>query len=176
MPYLVEHHHQTYINDVRHLLSAGLGFQQTFSYLGDTRQVLKVSFSGQDELALEWTNRGMVCNQVIKLSKTKTNFQGSRLWYVCPNCSRRCGSLFDFGNVWACRQCGELKYSSASGSKYLRPYLKMNKILSKVRYSELMTIFESLDDSNRPKWMRAKRWEIMKKSFGDMNQQIGNLF
>src|SRR5512138_275659 len=49
----------------------------------------------------------------VALSQTPCNFGGSRRWFVCPDCDRRCAVLFGIsrrGN-FACRTCQRLAYA-----------------------------------------------------------------
>lgn len=173
MAYLVENHYQTTINSIRNFLVSGHGFETTFSRHGEVKQILNVFYSDEERLTFEWYRNGEFLSQYVSLVRTHTNFNGYRLWYVCPNCGRRCGSLFDFGGAWWCRKCGDLKYSSASGSKSERPWLKIHKTLSKVRYGEYMTDLDFLCDGNKPKWMRWKTWEVIKNKHNDsLNREV----
>lgn len=55
---------------------------------------------------------------------TPCRFGGSRPWWRCPGCGRRCASLFLVRGLFRCRKCGRLTYSSrrqdASGRAWLR--------------------------------------------------------
>ena len=45
----------------------------------------------------------------LQLTTSKTRFNGERLWFVCPLCSKRVGTLFSNGSV-GCRKCLGLVY------------------------------------------------------------------
>ncbi len=51
-------------------------------------------------------------SQQLDLTLTKTNFGGKRLWFLCPNCSRRVGALYlpSQALFFACRHCYGLRY------------------------------------------------------------------
>lgn len=49
---------------------------------------------------------------LIKLTTSKTRFDGERLWFVCPICSKKVGTLYrhDLKETIGCRNCLEIKY------------------------------------------------------------------
>lgn len=49
----------------------------------------------------------------VKLTTTKTRFNGERLWFVCPSCDRRIHTLYQhpFSQDLGCRVCLGLAYS-----------------------------------------------------------------
>lgn len=49
----------------------------------------------------------------FKLTTSKSRFNGERLWFVCPICSKRAGTLFNdsLRNLTGCRKCLNLLYS-----------------------------------------------------------------
>jgi len=48
----------------------------------------------------------------VKLISSKAQFNGERLWFACPICSKRAGTLFhdSLRNVTGCRKCLNLLY------------------------------------------------------------------
>ena len=48
--------------------------------------------------------------QVINFAKTACTFGGFRFWFVCPDCNRRCASLYKRKNHFTCRVCHRFKY------------------------------------------------------------------
>ena len=47
----------------------------------------------------------------VQLTTSKTRFNGERYWFVCPQCQRRSGVLYqNQSNGLGCRQCLGLKY------------------------------------------------------------------
>jgi len=48
----------------------------------------------------------------IRLTISKTRFNGTRLWFMCPKCNKRVGTLFKHpvNSFLACRICLKLKY------------------------------------------------------------------
>lgn len=50
----------------------------------------------------------------LEVEWTRCNYGGSRPWFRCPRCSRRCAVLYPgwIGIDWACRTCLDLAYRS----------------------------------------------------------------
>lgn len=48
----------------------------------------------------------------ISLTTSRTRFNGKRLWFVCPLCSRRCESIYRHTDkeIAGCRNCLNVKY------------------------------------------------------------------
>ncbi len=48
----------------------------------------------------------------VRLTISKTRFSGERLWFVCPVCAKRVGTLYRHGlkEIVGCRNCLEVKY------------------------------------------------------------------
>lgn len=46
----------------------------------------------------------------IELITSKTKYNGERLWFKCPQCSKRRGVLFKSDTTLGCRECLNLKY------------------------------------------------------------------
>jgi hypothetical protein len=53
-----------------------------------------------------------VSGQGIKLTTSNCYFGGKRFWLVCPNCSKRVGTLYQkpTGDLLLCRKCHNLTY------------------------------------------------------------------
>jgi hypothetical protein len=53
----------------------------------------------------------------IRLTTTRSNFGGTRYWWVCPSCHRRCAKLYLPNAVYfRCRRCYNLTYRSSNES------------------------------------------------------------
>jgi len=50
----------------------------------------------------------------VDLTTTKTRFNGERLWFICPNCRRRVGTIYksSTSETMGCRSCLGLKYKA----------------------------------------------------------------
>ena len=50
----------------------------------------------------------------IRLTTSETKFGGKRLWFMCPNCSKRVGTIYKHPveSIVGCRICLGLKYKA----------------------------------------------------------------
>lgn len=69
--------------------------------------------------------------QGVALTETPCHYGGTRKWFVCPSCRRRCGVLYCSQSI-ACRKCHGLLYESqyeAPRERMLRRLLKIRKLI-----------------------------------------------
>jgi hypothetical protein len=65
----------------------------------------------------------------IRLTPTPAGFGGTRNWFLCPICERRCGILYSHHqNDWACRICCKGRYASEVEGPIDRLYRKARKL------------------------------------------------
>ena len=59
-------------------------------------------------------NRGALplVREVIHLDMTACTFGGTRPWFSCPGCGRRCAILYPVAGRFRCRVCQRLAYAS----------------------------------------------------------------
>lgn len=60
--------------------------------------------------------------QKIPLTTTPCHYGGNRFWFLCT-CGRRVGALYLGNNLFACRHCYNLTYSSRNESKKYRRFV-----------------------------------------------------
>lgn len=60
----------------------------------------------------------------IEITRTDCHFGGSRAWFVCPNCQRRCGVLYPV----MCKRCRGLNHRSEVLSPSARATLRAVKL------------------------------------------------
>jgi hypothetical protein len=60
-----------------------------------------------------------ILSQNIKITTTPCNFGGQRYWFACPDCQKRCGTLYTnpINNKLSCRECHGLKYMKSRFNK-----------------------------------------------------------
>ena len=58
----------------------------------------------------------MDARQEIFFARTPCNFGGRRLWFLCPECRRRCAIVYRSGGIFSCRLCQGLTYRSQQES------------------------------------------------------------
>ncbi len=51
-------------------------------------------------------------SQQVKLATTRCNYGGHRVWFLCPACNTRAGTLYrkPLASDFYCRQCNKLTY------------------------------------------------------------------
>jgi hypothetical protein len=92
--------------------------------------------------------------QIIPLTETPVHFGGTRPWFLCPRCGRRCGVLYG-RSEFACRSCLNLRYTSQFESpreRMLRQLLKIRKVIGAD-----MDVYGPL--SPPPRGMSKKKWQ-----------------
>lgn len=82
-----------------------------------------------DELRVNFDPGGAF---TVPLSRVPCRYGGTRAWFVCPRCARRCGVLYLNGGRLQCRRCGHLVYSSQSQDEMERAWSKQHKIEMKL--------------------------------------------
>ncbi|MGM9403682.1 hypothetical protein ACS0VU_15095 [Aliiroseovarius sp. KMU-71] len=115
--------------------------------------------------------------QGVALTVTPCHFGGSRIWFVCPDCRRRCGVLY-VGQSIACRKCHDLTYASqyeAPRERMRRQLLNIRKVIgagmelgnpfnpppagmSKQHWLELIEEYKILRDKYYRECERPKMW------------------
>ncbi|RLT90333.1 MAG: hypothetical protein D9N13_06100 [Ketobacter sp. GenoA1] len=66
--------------------------------------------------------------QQIDLIQTNCNYGGSRMWFACPKCNRRCGVLYAGGPLFLCRKCYRIPYTSQTKGPIDRLIHKLHKL------------------------------------------------
>lgn len=67
----------------------------------------------KEDFYLEMVHRGPRNNQsTINFIETKCNYGGTRWWFECPSCQRRCAKLYEKNDDFYCRTCLDLEYTS----------------------------------------------------------------
>lgn len=103
----------------------------------------------------------------VVLSETPCHFGGSRKWFDCPECGRRCGVLYVTRKGIACRTCSDLAYES----QYEAPRDRMRRQLRKIRKvigtgMELGNPF-----SPPPKGMSIARWKALIEEYIELREK-----
>lgn len=76
------------------------------------------------EIGLCPNNSALVCGVLVHVTTTPCNFGGTRLWFLCPSCGRRCAILYPV----LCRKCRKGRYLVESMSPQDRLLSKAMKI------------------------------------------------
>ena len=99
--------------DIKNYMSQPNGFRRALSWSINDQLVLELdSITTPYGLDLKGSKR---FQQLIPTGWSKLK-NGSRQWWLCPECRRRCGVLY-FDNGFACRLCIKPAYECQNGSR-----------------------------------------------------------
>lgn len=143
--------------DIRRLKAKGLlrpghVFQWVWSADGERVASVEVIVGSHGlEMRYSWapygdTRRAVRCE--IPFSWTPCHLGGSRRWFACPRCRRRCAVIYMRGGTFACRTCLRLGYVSESLDAVNRLWRKQSKLEARLG-----------PDGERPKRMRERTYE-----------------
>jgi hypothetical protein len=134
------------------LLRPGQWFRWTWSADGERVGDIGVSVGSHHlELTYRWTPYGSPARDIrcdVPFAWTPCHFGGSRQWFACPRCGRRCAVIYMGGGEFACRTCLRLGYISESLDTVNRLWRKQSKL--EVRLGP---------DGGKPKRMRKRTYE-----------------
>lgn len=79
---------------------------------------VRFTLDGERTARLSYPSRPF---HLVGLESTPANLGGSRYWWLCPDCGRRCLKLYmpPGSFLFACRLCHSLSYESAQSSRAL---------------------------------------------------------
>ena len=107
----------------------------------------------------EWIDQ----SQLVPILRTRCNYGGTRKWFGCPVCQRRCEVLYLRTSRFACRCCQQISYASQSGGTLDRLTCKSHKLWARI-------------ESGRPKGMRHKTYERLLDQVCDVDELEDRLF
>ncbi len=94
----------------------------------------------------------------IVIQRTRCHFGGSRPWWFCPRCGRRCAILYG-GRRFLCRHChGGLRYRSQSQSRGERLLRRAERIRGRLGGSR--SVFDPFPE--RPKGMHMRTYRRLR--------------
>lgn len=110
-------------------------------------------------LAYQWTPynsepRSVHCT--LWIERTRCNYGGSRPWFLCPSCGRRCAVVYFGapGGCYACRSCLRVAYLSQSEDEMGRLWRRQRKIERKLAGGP-----EQWGGWQKPKGMHQKTYD-----------------
>jgi hypothetical protein len=105
-------------------------------------------------------------HQGVALTETSCHYGGSRKWFFCPSCRRRCGVLY-VGHRIACRTCHDLTYAS----QYEAPRDRMRRQLKKIR--KVIGTGPEIGGSFNPppKGMSKRRWNKLIDEYIELREK-----
>jgi hypothetical protein len=121
-------------------------------------------------LSYTWTPSGgdpKLMAYDVRIERTPCRYGGSRPWFRCPWCHRRCGLLYGLcgDGYFGCRICLRLGYASEAESPIDRCWRQQRKIEAKLG-SHL----------RRPKGMKRKTHQRLRNRWVDIEERKDELF
>jgi hypothetical protein len=101
-----------------------------------SRDSAALSYRIKDIRADEWQDK----RQLVPVVRTSCNYGGSRNWFQCPACNRRCEVLYLRLSRFACRCCQNIAYTSQSGGPIERLTHKLHKLRERVAHGNLKSM------------------------------------
>ncbi len=138
-------------------LEPGQAFQWTWTGTGGRSSSISV-FTSEASLSLVFKTRRPGgdwedVRQEIILERTACCFGGSRPWFACPHCGKRCAVLYG-GTRFYCRSCHGLVYRSQAETPLNRSLRKSARLRAKLGGPP-----GTSHPLVKPKWMRWKTFD-----------------
>jgi hypothetical protein len=144
--------------DVRRLSRKGVLHPGSYVSLGWTRdgeQYANIGiYSSESSVRLSYSctrdDEPRNMHYDVSITRTLCRLGGSRPWFLCPRCWRRCAVLYGLARDgrFGCRVCLRLAYASEAESPIDRCWRQQRKIEAKLT-----------DDGERPRGMRRRTFE-----------------
>ena len=110
------------------LENVGGGFQRHWS-LGEGRGFsVWVNIQAHELMLSFTTDSGEQRTEAVELTRTPCHYGGTRSWFLCPDCHRRCAKLFLRRGRFFCRVCHRLGYVSQLAASAERPRIMAQRI------------------------------------------------
>ncbi|MDD2337204.1 MAG: hypothetical protein PHD01_11570, partial [Geobacteraceae bacterium] len=116
--------------------------------------------SWRRNLSEEW----QLTEKTVHLTHTSCAYGGSRIWFICPYCSRRVAVvILDAGHV-ACRHCLNLTYASCNEDLIDRSWRKRDKYKARMGGND-----KGLN--LKPKGMHQRTWLRLRHQYFEAEMQ-----
>ncbi|WP_417495615.1 hypothetical protein [Maricaulis sp.] len=69
---------------------------------------------------------------MVRVEWMPCHFGGERVWWLCPNCQRRCLKLYGWGGRHACRACQHIGYATQQEKHRDRIQSRANRVRKKL--------------------------------------------
>lgn len=113
----------------RGLLFPGADFTWRWHYGSGGEQAGSIGVRvEQRQLTLQFSVNGANAGHAVELDRTACTFGGSRTWFRCPHCHRRCLVLYLRGGTFRCRRCGRVAYTSQSEDVIGRSWRRQQRL------------------------------------------------
>lgn len=114
-------------------LQPGTWARHTFTARGERVGGIDTFMQSDDTIKLIYAKledgkRPRPIEQLVFIDTTPCHYGGERPWFLCPDCNRRCSSIFAVRGRFACRKCQYLAYGSTQASPVDRARMKWRKL------------------------------------------------
>ena len=103
--------------------------------------------------------------EFVSIDRTRCNYGGERLWFLCSNCGTRAAILYAAGIRFRCRRCYRLCYASQNEDQLSRMQRKQRKIRRRLGAST--DISQAI--RKKPKRMHWKTFERLRQREQEAN-------
>lgn len=166
--------------DIRYMKKAGLlkpGFGGSLSWnragepCGDIRYIcfdnyLQLNFRFRYGTDVDW----QPVEQKIHFDRSRCNYGGERLWFLCPNCNRRVALLCSDGPLFLCRHCYQLPYGSQNEGEMDRLIRRKNKLGERI-----FAFYECGEGWGKKKGMHWKTYKRLLAQYDQLDEQWGQI-
>jgi hypothetical protein len=122
----------------------------------------------KDTLHLKRRDGRDLLTKSITISTMPCHFGGERYFGLCPFCKEQARILYLYKGYFACRRCLGISYQTKNETLSKRFARKWREAKKKIND----------DPWNKPKWMRKKTFERLRKEYFDLDEkeQIAEFF
>lgn len=165
--------------DIAFLKKQGLLSQQCKAEIAwiiddETRYSVTYLFSGNEAILSYTVSRNgeepTPRRDRILFDKTKCNFGGSRLWFLCPTCGKNARKIYLVGDRFECRGCSGLPYRSQSESERDRLVRRADKLRSKIGAAPGWG--NEIYDEDKPAHMRWDTFDRISNEIASIEEQV----
>ena len=118
----------------------GSGISWRWNRNGQPLCNVDIVFHGDHAVLTDVIDRTWPRTQSISLLRTPCHYGGTRPWFGCPGCSKRCAVLYFCDGSFRCRKCHELGYRSQLQASAERPRLIAQRIRRSLGASSNLTL------------------------------------
>ncbi|TAN10039.1 MAG: hypothetical protein EPN34_12400 [Burkholderiaceae bacterium] len=114
-------------------------------------------------MRFEYARGGKHATEDVQIARTGCTYGGSRPWFRCPCCRRRCAVLY-VGERLACRECYRLRYPSQSEDAGTRVWDRKRKLAKRLGCEA-----HEWDEAEKPRGMHWSTFERIRGELSDLD-------
>lgn len=111
------------------------------------------------------TNLKAMQSYWFQIAQTACNYGGTRSWFICPHCEKKCAKLYQRNARFACRTCQRLRYHSQALAPLARHQWAYTKLQTRLSDHEL-----------RPKGMHRCTYQLLVHRLIEMDMRVSESF